>query len=88
MIVSGVVTQDNTVMRYPPRKGPSDYCHPEFVPIFLDEQPSDVLKAAKDLCGEAVACIYDYVATGSRAVASASNSTASTADNREKVSSE
>lgn len=75
-------------MRYPPRRGPANYSHPDFVPIFLDEQPSDVLQAARATCGDAVACIYDYVATGSAAMASASKDTAEKADEREKISSE
>ncbi|XP_025082446.1 uncharacterized protein LOC112557056 isoform X3 [Pomacea canaliculata] len=80
------VTEENTVMRYPPRRGPANYSHPDFVPIFLDEQPQDVLQAARAKCGDSVACIYDYVATGSAAMADASKDTAGKADDREKLS--
>lgn len=52
-------------MRYGPREGPSDYFHPEFVPIFLDEQTETVRKASMDLCGNNLACIYDYIAKSS-----------------------
>ncbi|KAK7092309.1 mucin-like protein isoform X2 [Littorina saxatilis] len=59
------VTANNSVMRYGPREGPSDYFHPEFVPIFLDEQTETVRKASMDLCGNNLACIYDYIAKSS-----------------------
>nr|KAG5698139.1 hypothetical protein BaRGS_001734 [Batillaria attramentaria] len=86
---SGAVTESNTVLRYPPREGPADYAHPEFTPIFLDEQPADVKQAAEDLCGATnLACVYDYVATGSAAIASSTKDTADNADRRETVSSE
>lgn len=88
IFTSGAVTEENTVMRYPPRRGPANYSHPDFVPIFLDEQPEDVLQAARAKCGDSIACIYDYVATGSAAMADASKDTAGKADDREKLSSE
>ncbi|XP_070174330.1 fibrillin-3-like [Littorina saxatilis] len=64
------VTEKNTVMRYGPREGPADYAHPEFIPVFLDEQPADVIQAAEQQCGaNNLACIYDYIATGNRDLA-------------------
>lgn len=76
-------------MRYGPREGPEDFAHPEFSPIFLDEVAMDTRQAAEDLCGATnVACIYDYVATGSVAIANASGNTANAAEEREKVTSE
>ena len=76
-------------MRYGPREGPADFAHPEFKPIFLDEVPAATRQAADNLCGATnVACIYDYVATGSAAIANASRATGEKAEEREKVVSE
>ncbi|KAK7485812.1 hypothetical protein BaRGS_00022912 [Batillaria attramentaria] len=81
------VTESNTVLRYPPREGPADYAHPEFTPIFLDEQPADVRQAAENLCGATnLACVYDYVATGSAAFATSTQNTANKADRQETIS--
>ncbi|XP_070175148.1 fibrillin-2-like, partial [Littorina saxatilis] len=65
------ITADNSVMRYETRESTADFAHPEFVPIFLDEQPDDVKQEAETLCGGAdkLACIYDFVATGNKAFA-------------------
>ena len=76
-------------MRYGPREGPADFAHPEFKPIFLDEVPAATRQAAEELCGATnVACVYDYVATGSAAIANASRATGEKAEEREKVVSE
>ena len=83
------MTASNTVLRYGPREGPADFAHPEFRPILLDEVPAATRQAAEELCGATnVACIYDYVATGSAAIANASKATADSAEEREKVTSE
>ncbi|KAK7092942.1 hypothetical protein V1264_008615 [Littorina saxatilis] len=80
------VTVSDTVLRYEPREVPNDYAHPEFRPVFLDEVSTESREAAEDLCGATnVACIYDYVATGSTAIANATKATAKTADDRESV---
>ncbi|KAK7483626.1 hypothetical protein BaRGS_00025179, partial [Batillaria attramentaria] len=64
------VSQSDSVMRYGPREGPANYTHPDFMPIFLDEQPADVRKGAEAVCGPSnFPCIYDYFATGSSAFA-------------------
>ncbi|KAK7482987.1 hypothetical protein BaRGS_00025764, partial [Batillaria attramentaria] len=60
------VSESDSVMRYGPREGPANYTHPDFYPIFLDEQPADVIQEAEAACVSSnLACIYDYVATGS-----------------------
>lgn len=75
-------------MRYGLREEPRDYSHPEFLPIFLDEQSPADRQAAQNLCGATnLACIYDYIATGSAGIASATKSSASTASETEKISS-
>ncbi|XP_070175147.1 uncharacterized protein [Littorina saxatilis] len=65
------ITADNSIMRYETRESTADFANPEFVPIFLDEQPADVKQEAETLCGGAdkLACIYDFVATGNKAFA-------------------
>ena len=83
------MTSSNTVLRYGPREGPADFAHPEFRPIFLDEVPAATRQAADDLCGATnVACVYDYVATGSTAIANSSKATADSAAERESVTRE
>lgn len=67
--VTGAVTSDSSVMRYEPREGPHNYSHPEFVPLFLDEQPEEIRNLAKTKCGDNLACQFDYFATGSNAFA-------------------
>ena len=85
---SGAVTADNSVMRYGPKEGPGTYSHPEFVPIFLDEQPAEVRSRAEAVCGDNLACIYDYVATGSEAFALDSKSVKERADQTNELTSE
>ncbi|XP_025078086.1 uncharacterized protein LOC112554507 isoform X2 [Pomacea canaliculata] len=59
------VTKNDTVMHYEPRMGPSDYSHPEFTPVFLDEAPTTDHSNAVKACGaDNKPCIYDYIATG------------------------
>nr|KAG5691691.1 hypothetical protein BaRGS_029456 [Batillaria attramentaria] len=73
---SGAVKDDTTVLRYPPRMGPANYSHPDFVPVFLDEVPKEEKDAAEALCGEGnSACIYDYFSTGSEDFASTTTRT-------------
>nr|KAG5705631.1 hypothetical protein BaRGS_034829 [Batillaria attramentaria] len=84
------INETASVMRYGQKKGPADYADPDFIPLFLDEQPDDVRQAAENQCGGSanLACIYDYVATGSQAFATASKQTAETVNATEAQSSE
>ena len=75
-------------MRYGPKEGPQTYSHPDFVPIYLDEQPTEVRSRAESVCGDNLACIYDYVATGSEAFALDSKSVNEMADQTNKLTSE
>ncbi|KAK7495536.1 hypothetical protein BaRGS_00013234, partial [Batillaria attramentaria] len=83
------INETASVMRYGQKKGPADYADPDFIPLFLDEQPDDVRQAAENQCGGSanLACIYDYVATGSQAFATASKQTAETVNATEAQSS-
>ncbi|PVD36007.1 hypothetical protein C0Q70_02977 [Pomacea canaliculata] len=63
--IQGFVTKNDTVMYYEPRMGPSDYSHPEFTPVFLDEAPTTDHSNAVKACGaDNKPCIYDFIATG------------------------
>ncbi|XP_055957125.1 fibrillin-1-like isoform X3 [Patella vulgata] len=66
-----MINASESVFNYPPRKGPADFSFPEFVPVFLDEQPDDVKAQAYAVCGGQtnLACIYDFIATGNQALA-------------------
>ena len=83
LFIEGSVTRAvNSVLRYGPREGPADYDHPQFTPIYLDEQPAATRQAAEEVCGGStnLACIFDFIATGSAAFADASRQTKDTAD--------
>ncbi|KAK7093001.1 hypothetical protein V1264_008666 [Littorina saxatilis] len=70
------ITDAESVFRYEPRKGPKDFRHPDFIPIFLGEESEADKQAAVKLCGVGnVACIYDFFATGSRTLAEATKKT-------------
>ena len=77
---AGAVTKDNTVLRYGPREGPSDFAHPDFTPVFLDETPKELQSAGERMCGgNDSACVYDYVVSGSRSFALMTKDTRQTA---------
>lgn len=64
------VNETSTVMRYGPRKGPVDFAHPDFIPIFMYEQSPDQMRKARTVCGgDYVACMYDFIATGDATIA-------------------
>ncbi|KAK7092485.1 hypothetical protein V1264_008223 [Littorina saxatilis] len=67
---SWAVTEANSVLRYGPREGPSDYAHPEFKSIFLDEISASEKQAAQSVCKASdSACVYDFVVSGSEGFA-------------------
>ena len=77
-----------SVMRYGDREGPANYSHPDFVPLFLDEQPEEVRQEAEELCGDGdLACVFDFIATRSAAFANATRLTKDTVDTEEQQSS-
>ena len=78
----------SSVMQYGPREGPTNYTHLEFIPLYLDEQPPATRQAAEELCGSTnLACVFDFIATGSAAFADISRQTKETADTEEEQSS-
>lgn len=67
---TGSVTEANSVLRYGPKEGYSDYAHSEFTPIFFEEISASDKQAAENVCGAADrACIYDFVVSGSEGFA-------------------
>ena len=73
----GEVSANESVMYYGPRESHADFAHPNFVPTFLDEVPEEIKRTAEELCGVInIACIYDYIATGSSVFARAASNTA------------
>ncbi|XP_059150288.1 fibrillin-1-like [Physella acuta] len=58
------VTQSSSIFSYDKLENSSTYQHPEFVPMFLDEEDRATVEEANRICGNlSYACIYDYVAT-------------------------
>ena len=83
-ILPGLISDSESLFRYEPKKGPADFRFPDFVPIFLDEASAAAKAQAETLCGTSnVACIYDYIATGSQTVAEATKGTKEAADETE-----
>ncbi|KAK7482356.1 hypothetical protein BaRGS_00026375, partial [Batillaria attramentaria] len=76
------VRDDESVFRYDSRKGPADFRHANFTPIFVDEFSDEERNKAEVVCGgsDRLACIYDLLATGSQAVAAATRQSKDTAD--------
>ena len=69
-LFAGAVTEESSVLRYGPREGPSDYAHPEFTPLFMDEMTAAQRQAGENVCGASdTACIYDYTMSGSQTFA-------------------
>ena len=60
-----------------------EFSHPDFVPFFIDEFSEEKRNASIDACGGASAsqaCIFDFLATGDRALAASSGSEQATSD--------
>ena len=60
-----------------------EFSHPDFVPFFIDEFSEEKRNASIDACGGASAsqaCIFDFLATGDRALATSSGSEQATSD--------
>ena len=69
---------------YDDGKSWSDYSHPDFVPLFIDEFNQTTLDQAYSVCGgrsdQYKACIFDYLATGDQSFAEDTQSTNTEAD--------
>jgi hypothetical protein len=62
---TGLVNENNTVLRYGPRETAEDYFHPDFEPIFLDEMDTNEKRTKNSVCADDRACQYDLFASGS-----------------------
>ena len=53
------------------------------MPFYIDEQPQDAVNRSREACGGASAsqaCIFDYLATGDKALADSSGNNAESSD--------
>ncbi|KAK6180960.1 hypothetical protein SNE40_008919 [Patella caerulea] len=77
-----LITPSESVFQYDTRKGPTDFSFPGFVPIFLENQTEAVKNESYSVCGGStnLPCIYDFIATGNRAVALETRNFSSEAD--------
>lgn len=64
----GSVTPDTSLFNYH-QNNFNDYNLPDFVPMFADELPSDVLAKGDEICGDNQACLFDFAATHNKALA-------------------
>lgn len=58
----------SSIFVYPDGFIATDYSHPDFVPIFIDEFDVNMTAKAEHICGGSTdqykACIYDYLVMG------------------------
>lgn len=76
--LTGAVNETTSIFHYGSGLSHRDYSHPEFVPFFVDEYPEDQRNASREACGgdsASQACIFDYLATGDKALALSSGNT-------------
>lgn len=68
-----------------------DFSHPDFVPFFIDEFSEEIRNASIDACGGASAsqaCIFDFLATGDKALAESSGSEQATSESENAAAGE
>lgn len=71
-----MTTATESLFYYGNGLGHADYSFPDFVPKFIDEANETLVANATDFCGEGNnQCIYDFVITGNRELALATNIT-------------
>ncbi|KAK0067663.1 fibrillin-3, partial [Biomphalaria pfeifferi] len=80
------VTSLNSVFKYKEGENATTYQFPKFEPLFLKEVNETIRKNAEEKCQNNIACVFDYVATGNEAFATAtlaaSSQAASVKDNQ------
>lgn len=85
----GTVNGSNSLFNYTDGKTYADYTHPDFVPIFIDEFPTDEVDKAKEICGgqhASTACIFDFLLTKDEAVGKSSGKVEEDAEETLKAS--
>ena len=77
-VYTGMVMPSESIFNYSNGKSASDYSDSSFEPLFIDEVDPAKLANATAECGGASAsqaCIFDYIATGNKALAQQSGQT-------------
>ena len=67
-----MITASSSIFNYSTGKSATDYVHPNFEPIFIDELDPGLVANATAQCGGASAsqaCIFDLLATGDQELA-------------------
>lgn len=73
-IITGITTADESIFRYDNGKGHADYNNAEFVPKFYDEFTTEQIADSSVVCRDGKKeCIYDFVITQNRELASATS---------------
>uniref|UniRef100_A0A8W8NDF3 Fibrillin-1 n=1 Tax=Magallana gigas TaxID=29159 RepID=A0A8W8NDF3_MAGGI len=77
------VNESTSLFHYDIGYSHRDFSHPDFVPFFIDEFSEEKRNASIDACGGASAsqaCIFDFLATGDKALAESSGSEQATSE--------
>jgi len=75
-----MTTTDESIFRYDDGITHDSFIFADFTPRFLDEQDAAALAEANTICNNVQSCVFDYFATGNRALAEASANTAETSE--------
>ena len=84
----GSVNDSTSLFHYDIGYSHREFSHPDFVPFFIDEFSEEKQNASKIACGGASAsqaCIFDFLATGDKALAASSGSEQATSDSENAV---
>lgn len=87
----GSVNESTSLFHYDIGYSHRDFSHPDFVPFFIDEFSEEKRNASIDACGGASAsqaCIFDFLATGDKALAESSGSEQATSESENAAAGE
>jgi hypothetical protein len=87
-VFPGSVNESTSIFHYDTGLSHADYDHPEFLPFFIDEYPEAEQNRSKIACGgtsASQACVFDFLATGDKALAISSGSEESTSESETSV---
>lgn len=76
---------NDSIFAYGPGENTTTFSDPDFMPIFLDETNSTERADAENICGGSsnLACIFDYIATKNKEIATSTKDVSSTYQNQE-----
>lgn len=89
--LAGSVNESTSLFHYDIGYSHRDFSHPDFVPFFIDEFSEEKRNASIDACGGASAsqaCIFDFLATGDKALAESSGSEQATSESENAAAGE